>query len=257
LLGETALELRCPDHDAIRSVLRTAPVPLALAELPIPQGTPSLRQILAPVLSEVDLIVGDGLPPLSGQPTAVALDGESWNLSRPGVLSEEAIREQAACLIVFVCTGNTCRSPLAEALCKRRLAETLGCGVADLPQRGFLVTSAGLAAAPGMSAASEAISVARSRGGILEDHSSKPLAADLAARADYLIGMTRSHLRALKDHYPNLGAVPRLLNSGGDDLADPVGMPRAVYEDCARQIDSGLAELIPTLIRPPSTRDDL
>ena len=57
---------------------------------------------------------------------------------------------------VFVCTGNTCRSPLAEGLCKKLLAERLGCPAEELPQRGFLVISAGIAAMMGGEAAAEA-----------------------------------------------------------------------------------------------------
>ena len=59
------------------------------------------------------------------------------------------LREQSSCLIVFICTGNTCRSPLAEALCKKRLSDRLGCGVEELPGHGFSVVSAGLAASMG------------------------------------------------------------------------------------------------------------
>ena len=69
------------------------------------------------------------------------------------------LRQQSACLVVFVCTGNTCRSPLAEALCKKRLADALGCAMADLPGRGFFVCSAGLAAMMGGPAAAEAVDV--------------------------------------------------------------------------------------------------
>ena len=101
------------------------------------------------------------------------------------------LQQQAACLVVFVCTGNTCRSPLAEALCKARLAERLGCTAADLPGRGFHVYSAGLAAMTGGPAAEEAVDVARAYGADLTTHASRPLTADLAAQADYLVAMTR------------------------------------------------------------------
>ena len=58
--------------------------------------------------------------------------------------------------VLFVCTGNTCRSPLAEALCKKRLADKLNCDPSALPQRGYQVLSAGLVATGGGGAAEEA-----------------------------------------------------------------------------------------------------
>ena len=121
------------------------------------------------------------------------VEGGSWKVVRPGAVSDDALRRQAACLVVFVCTGNTCRSPLAEGLFKARLAGRLGCTAAELPERGFHVLSAGMAAMSGGPAADEAVAVARSYGADLTGHRSRPLAPDLAAQADYLIAMTRGH----------------------------------------------------------------
>src|SRR5437870_3579606 len=84
-------------------------------------------------------------------------------------------------LVVFLCTGNTCRSPLAEVLCKKRLAESLGCTPEELPTRGFLVCSAGLSAFPGDSAANFSQNIAREYGMDLSGHFSQPLSPEFAA----------------------------------------------------------------------------
>ena len=60
--------------------------------------------------------------------------------------------------------------------------------------------------------------------------------ADRLAQADFVLTMTRSHLFALEQLFPSLGPQPRLLDSAGDDIADPIGGSHDVYEDCARQI---------------------
>src|SRR5205085_412340 len=114
------------------------------------------------------------------RPTVVRLDGDAWAVRSAGAVSEDLLRRQSACLVVFLCTGNTCRSPLAEALCKRRLADRLGCPPEELSARGVHVLSAGLAAMLGGSAAPEAVTVARSFGADLANHRSRPLTADLA-----------------------------------------------------------------------------
>ncbi len=201
LCPNETVRLTTPGHEALREVLRHLPAPLLLAPLQ-GEGTvaASAEQVVERAGGRVDLLLDDG-PSTHTQPaTVVEVHGDAWQVVRPGVVSAEQIRQQTACLILFVCTGNTCRSPLAEALCKKRLADRLGCAIAELPARGYHVLSAGLAAAPGGPAAIEAEQVARTYGADLSAHRSRPMTPELAAQADYLIGMTRSHVRALADH---------------------------------------------------------
>jgi protein-tyrosine phosphatase len=242
-----SLHLATPGHEALREVLRSLSGPLVLAALPGGEGIGSAEEMAASAGARVDVVLDDGPRP-GGQPvTIVAVNGDGWEVVRPGVVSAEQIRQRLACLVLFVCTGNTCRSPLAEVLCKKLLSDRLGCDVADLPAQGFHVLSAGLAAAPGGPAAAEGEQVARAYGADLSAHRSRPLTAELAARADYLIGMTRSHLHALADLAPLSGVEPRLLDPAGD-IADPIGCDQAVYEECGRQIWSHLEALVDEIV---------
>jgi protein-tyrosine-phosphatase len=133
-------------------------------------------------------------------------------------------------------------------LFKKRLANHLGCEVNDLIKRGFLVISAGVAAILGGPAAEEAVEVARSLGADLANHRSRPLAAQLAAQADFLVAMTRSHLMALVEAYPELGTTPCLLSPQGNDIADPIGSELAVYRECAQQIEYCLNDLLARVV---------
>jgi protein-tyrosine phosphatase len=238
LAASGRLHLRAPAHPAVREVLRRLPGPLILgaAATADGDGATDAAQVVHFAGEAVDLVLDDGPSRFSQPATVVQVDGDSWQVLHAGLFSEEQLRRQASCLIVFVCTGNTCRSPLAEALFKKRLADRLGCTAEELPARGFCVISAGLAAMMGGPAAAEAVEVARGYGADLGAHRSQPLTAELAAQADYLVAMTRSHVRALRDHYPRLGAAPRLLSPAGEDVADPIGSDRPVYEACGKEI---------------------
>jgi protein-tyrosine-phosphatase len=114
-----------------------------------------------------------------------------------------------------------------------------------LPERGYRVISAGMAAVPGMPAADEAVAVARAFGADLGGHASRPLTAELIAQADHLFVMTGGHLRALRQQTAGAGC---LLSPGGEDIDDPIGQPREVYESCARQMHGHIAARVAEVV---------
>jgi protein-tyrosine phosphatase len=219
------LRLTAPQHEALREVLHQMPGPLVMAASAASDAF-SVR---------ADVIIADEAAPPTQPATVIAVNGDSWEIVQPGAMSAEQIQQQLASWIVFVCTGNTCRSPLAEALCKKLLADRVGCPVAELPARGYHVASAGVSAYGGGTAAAEAGEVARRFGADLSMHRSQPLTLELAGRADYLVGMTRSHAHTLMEYFGHLGIAPRLLDPAGD-IADPIGCAQAVYDECGQQI---------------------
>jgi protein-tyrosine phosphatase len=243
------LGLRNPAHAAIRETLRHLPGPLALSSAnrsgePAATTAQEVQQALG---EELAILIDDGATHYRQASTVVQVHGNTWKVLREGVLTSAELERQAGCLVLFVCTGNTCRSPLAEALCKKMLAERLRCAPEALPQHGFLIMSAGLAAQTGEGAALEAIETARELGAELHGHITRALTPNLVAQADYLITMTQSHLLALAARFPGLGPPPRLLSGEGADLADPIGCEQPVYHACAQQILRDLEELIPEL----------
>jgi tRNA threonylcarbamoyl adenosine modification protein (Sua5/YciO/YrdC/YwlC family) len=241
--------LRVPAHEVVAHVLQLLPGPLVLTSANR-SGEPAAttaQAVVEAVGDEVAVILDDGPSHFGQASTVVLVNGATWSVLREGVVSAADLERQTACVIVFVCTGNTCRSPLAEALCKKRLAERLGCSVDELPQRGFIVLSAGLAAMMGGGAAFEAIETAHELGADLSGHISRPLTPKLVSQADYLVAMTQGHVAALLGQFPQLEVQPRLLSPEGDDLADPVGCELSVYRACAQQILRHLEGLLPEL----------
>jgi protein-tyrosine phosphatase len=252
------LGLRVPQHDAILNVLQALPGPLVLSSANR-SGEPAAttaQEVVEAAGDHLALVIDDGPSPFGQASTVVRVQGKSWRVLREGVVPATTLEQLSPCLIVFVCTGNTCRSPLAEVLCKQLLAEKLGCTPQELPQRGFQVVSAGLAAMNGGPAADEAVEVARTLGADLSEHQSQQVTAELVAQADYLFAMTRSHLRALhgpprrgSSAAPSRGATrPRLLCRDGNDLPDPVGGDQDVYRECAQQILRHLEDLLPSIV---------
>lgn len=148
--------------------------------------------------------------------------------------------------LLFVCTGNTCRSPLAEALAREGARE-----------RGWThleVRSAGVAAADGAPASDGSIGVARRHGLDLRNHRSQGLTAELADGADLILAMSPGHLLRLEE----LDATPRtaLLDAfargaevghGGVGIPDPFGGDDRAYEAAYEAIAAAVARVLDRL----------
>ncbi len=245
------LRLHSPGHEAILHALNCFPGPMVTAAVRT-EGEPAATTadaVLRVAGDAVALIIDGGQSHLTQEPTVVRVNGTHYEVIEQGVIDSDTLARLAPCTVVFLCTGNTCRSPMAEALCKKFLADRLGCSTAELPGRGYQVLSAGLSAMTGDDAAAEAIEAARELGADLSAHRSQRLTHDLLAQADHLVAMTRGHLRAVAPYCTEDGPRPRLLAADGRDIPDPIGGDREVYRDCARQIAQCLEEFLPELDR--------
>ena len=136
--------------------------------------------------------------------------------------------------ILLVCTGNTCRSPMAEVLAEALFQDRSG-------DAGVSGASAGVYASDGSPASAEAVAVMATRGLDLSKHRSRLLTAEMVDAADGIYTMTASHRRAVVQAFPEAEIkTQRLLSE--EDIADPIGGPESAYERTAAQIERGLRE---------------
>ncbi len=227
---------RSPAHAVIDALSAGIDFPLWIVEPQRVDGAEETATAVADQSDEGIAVIVDAGPIAARTVTWVAAVPGGWRIEQPGSVTEAEIAAAAARWIVFVCTGNTCRSPMAESLFKTRLAERLGCRIEDLPVHGYRVLSAGVAAYPGDAPSPEAVDVLREFGAELAEHRSQPLSMEMALHADCLIGMTRSHLLAVLARFPAVGGSLRLLCGNEGDLDDPIGCGIDVYATCARTI---------------------
>jgi tRNA threonylcarbamoyl adenosine modification protein (Sua5/YciO/YrdC/YwlC family) len=233
------IRIRVPAHDLVLSVLRLLAGPLVMIGARRDQDSDSVtaQEVVARLGSQVDLVLDEGRSKFAQRSSIVRIDEAGFQVVRPGVLSEPNLRRLASWMVVLVCTGNTCRSPMAEVLFRNRLAKKFKLPADQLEDRGIVVMSAGLSAAPGGRAADEAVSVMRKRGLDLSAHESQPLSDRIVRYADLIITMTRSHRDAILTHWPEAEARTHIITRGHGDVADPIGGPLDLYERCADQID--------------------
>ena len=143
--------------------------------------------------------------------------------------------------VLFVCTGNVCRSPMAEGLLRRA---TGGSGE-------FRALSAGLGAMNDQAPTPHSVQAMRELGTDISAHRSRALTAELVQQADYIFGMTHSHVDTIVLLYPQAADKTFLLREFDEtleefekDISDPIGGSYEVYQHCRQQIERGIASLL-------------
>ena len=137
--------------------------------------------------------------------------------------------------ILFVCTGNTCRSCMAEALAGRFLQDRFGTG------GNIQVSSAGLAALPEDAASPFAVEAMAWKGIDMSDHRAAMLTLEKVLEADLILTMTRGHRDHLNNMFP--GHAEKVFTLAdfagcGGDVPDPVGQSLETYRQCAGSMES-------------------
>ena len=158
--------------------------------------------------------------------------------------------------VLFVCTGNICRSPIAEGLFRRLIGN----------RKDIEVVSAGVHAVRGQPPSLYAVQVCAEEGTDISGLRSQPLTATLVDQATHIFAMTGAHLETIQALFPHTAEKTFLLREFEEpgttvwrEVPDPIGLGREVYEHCARIIKNALPSVLAfveqgELVRPGAMR---
>jgi len=242
IVFESGDSVRVPDNAAALAVLQTSHDAgltdiVAVGLIGEPFGT---GEQVRPVLDDAALlakledagvrVVIDSGPTALGTPSTIIklTAGGSYEITRQGPVGERYITDRLRKHVLFVCTGNTCRSPMAEAIARTIMAR---------PEGLISFSSAGIMASDGMAMTPEAADALTALGYEPHNHSSRQVSQTDIQNADEIYGLTDSHVTALQNAYPGSAWKIALLDPGGTDVPDPIGTSASVYNQTCRVLE--------------------
>jgi protein-tyrosine phosphatase len=245
LYKDNSIGIRCPNHPVASKLLEETlyPVVAPSANLEGRQPAVDAGEVLAQLEGQIELLVDGGSCQYKESSTVVKIGKMGMEILRPGVYSRAALEEKSKVKFLFVCTGNTCRSPMAEGMFRKYLAEKLDCSIDLLEQKGYKVYSAGTMRMAGVPASAESIAVCAARGVDITGHESRTLSTQLIEESDFIFVMVqahRQHVLALS----NEAAGKCHLLAGEKEVADPIGQSQEVYNDCVQMIEEAVKKRV-------------
>jgi len=247
-IGGKTLGLRIPNHRVALALVREAGCPVAAPSANVSDQVPpkTCEEALRDLDGQVDMAIDNGPAQYGQASTVVDLTRDNVTVVRAGAIPADHISRVAQRkTVLFVCTGNSCRSVLAEYLLKNLLK-----GRDDVE-----VFSAGTGVLLHGCPTQETLAVLKAQGIDAAEHRSLSLNPIMLHKSDLILAMTRTHRQQILNMAPEVESRTYLLREFDDqerhdldlDIPDPIGQPLATYSDCAGMIARSLQKLLKLL----------
>ena len=249
LYRDNTVGIRCPDSAIASALLEQTVRPVVAPSANLTGRPPAVDadQALAQLSGRIELLLDGGPCKLKENSTVVKIGKNGIEVLRPGVYSRDELNELSQVKFLFVCTGNTCRSPMAEGIFRKYLAEKLRCDVDDLIALGYKVSSAGIIGSAGFPASPQAIRACAVEGIDITAHRNQGLSRELVGESDCIFAMERLHLERLVALDPGIAEKCCLL-AEPKGIPDPIGHPQEYYDGCAKIIGAAVRRRIDELV---------
>ncbi len=241
---EGKIGMRFPDHPVPNNISKEGGFLLDVTSANLAGAlSPSRPQQLSKTLAKnIDLILEGGETLIGKESSIIDVTYLPPRLLREGSLSSQEIEQtwKKESDILFVCTGNTCRSPMAEGLAKRLWQGRV--------RDKMKIHSAGTVALPGFRASPLSIKIMKKRGININLHRSTPLSTKTVEEADLILVMEQVHRKRILHISPSAKGKVFLLKDFAlgieKDIDDPMGGSPQDYQECAQQVEESIRGLI-------------
>jgi len=240
LVSEEKVGIRFPAHPIPQKIIKKGGLFLATTSANISgEKSPLTPEEVSEALKKrMDLLIDGGEVPLGKESTVIDVTGPSPRLIREGWLSWEEIRKvwDKDEDILLVCTGNSCRSPMAEGFLKKAWKEK--------KKREIKIHSAGTSTLPGLKPTEFAVKVMKEYDIDISKHLSTPLTEKTIKEADLILTMENRHKEKICEICPSAREKVFLLKEFGlrkeEEIFDPMGGSLESYRKCALEIKKGV-----------------
>ncbi|MEN6385731.1 MAG: L-threonylcarbamoyladenylate synthase [Phycisphaerales bacterium] len=250
LYKNNTIGIRCPDEPFACTLLNLCKYPVVApsanlgGQPPATDGKTAYEQIG----DFVDIIINSGTCKYEKSSTVAQISPSGLKILRVGAYSERQIQKMYNVSILFACTGNTCRSPMAEGLAKKKISEKIGCDIDLLEEKGYKIESAGILAVKGFAASDGSVRFCASKGVDISNHISQRLTVEKIKNADYIFAMSNGHKDAIIQLCPQAEQKCLLLKDG-QEIDDPIGGDLDAYSACGQMIEQAVDDRIDELFQ--------